>query len=112
MIISDALTYNLILMSEGIILPPFELRRLIDKAAEFVAKNGANFETMLIKAEINNPKFSFFSTDDIYHAYYRQKLQELTPKSNAIISCRAGRPERNATSKRANQAAASRPVHC
>jgi splicing factor 3A subunit 1 len=78
-------------MSEGIILPPFELRRLIDKAAEFVAKNGANFESMLIKAEINNPKFSFFSIEDIYHAYYRQKLQELTPKSNLVISYGAGR---------------------
>ena len=67
-------------MSEGIILPPYELRRLIDKTAEFVAKNGANFESMLIKAELNNPKFCFFNSEDIYHSYYRQKLNELTPE--------------------------------
>jgi len=54
----------------GMILPPPRIKEIIDKTAEFVAKNGASFEELVMKSEVNNPKFSFLKKDDPYRAYY------------------------------------------
>jgi len=54
----------------GIILPPPDIRKIADKTAEFVAKNGSSFEDLVIKEEANNPKFSFLKQHDPYRGYY------------------------------------------
>lgn len=56
--------------SGGIIFPPPELRRTIDKAAELIAKKDPSFEASIKATELNNPKFAFLSETDAYHAYY------------------------------------------
>ncbi|GAK62365.1 pre-mRNA splicing factor [Moesziomyces antarcticus] len=57
----------------GIIYPPPELRRTIDKAAELIAKKDPSFEANIKTAESNNPKFAFLKEDDAYHPYYASR---------------------------------------
>ncbi|TKY90536.1 hypothetical protein EX895_000534 [Sporisorium graminicola] len=57
----------------GIIYPPPDLRRTIDKAAELIAKKDPSFENNIKAAEQNNPKFAFLKDDDAYHAYYASR---------------------------------------
>lgn len=59
--------------TSGIIYPPPELRRTIDKAAELIAKKDPSFENNIKAAEQNNPKFAFLKLDDAYHAYYASR---------------------------------------
>ena len=44
----------------GVIIPPPDIRKHIDKTATYVANHGSNFEKMLKQDEQNLPKFSFF----------------------------------------------------
>ncbi|EST09924.1 Pre-mRNA splicing factor PRP21-like protein [Kalmanozyma brasiliensis GHG001] len=57
----------------GIIYPPPELRRTIDKAAELIAKKDPAFEVTIKATEQNNPKFAYLKEDDVYHAYYASR---------------------------------------
>nr|XP_020512750.1 LOW QUALITY PROTEIN: calcium homeostasis endoplasmic reticulum protein [Labrus bergylta] len=50
-----------------------ELRNVIDKLAQFVARNGPEFEKMTMEKQKDNPKFSFLFGGD-YFSYYRCKL--------------------------------------
>lgn len=59
--------------TSGIIYPPPELRRTIDKAAELIAKKDPSFESNIKAAEQNNPKFAFLKEEDAYHAYYASR---------------------------------------
>ena len=61
----------------NIILPPPEVRNIVDKTASFVARNGPEFEQRIKQNEINNPKFNFLSLGDPYHAYYQHKVNDL-----------------------------------
>ena len=61
----------------NIILPPPEVRNIVDKTASFVARNGPEFEQRIKQNEINNPKFNFLNLGDPYHAYYQHKVNEL-----------------------------------
>ncbi|ORY76613.1 hypothetical protein BCR37DRAFT_371490 [Protomyces lactucae-debilis] len=67
--------------SAGMILPPPEIRDLVEKTAPFVARNGATFEERLREKERGNMKFSFLNPLDPYHRYYALRLEE----------CRAGK---------------------
>ncbi|XP_065216970.1 splicing factor 3A subunit 1 [Planococcus citri] len=60
----------------GIIYPPPEYRNIVDKTANFVSRNGPEFESKIKKNEQGNPKFSFLNTGDPYHAYYLHKVKE------------------------------------
>ncbi|VDN97491.1 unnamed protein product [Rodentolepis nana] len=62
----------------GIIYPPPEVRNIVDKTANFVARNGPDFESRIRQNEINNPKFNFLNPSDPYHAYYQQKVKDFT----------------------------------
>lgn len=72
----------------GVIYPPPELRRTIDKAAELIAKKDPSFEANIKTAEQNNPKFAFLKEEDAYHAYYASRRdavrrgETLTPVVN------------------------------
>lgn len=50
-----------------------ELRNVIDKLAQFVARNGPEFEKMTMEKQKDNPKFSFLFGGDFY-GYYKYKL--------------------------------------
>ena len=41
-----------------------------------MAKNGSNFEDLVLQKELNNPKFCFLRRGDPYRAYYEHKVAE------------------------------------
>mmetsp|Transcript_15520 Transcript_15520/g.19864 ORF Transcript_15520/g.19864 Transcript_15520/m.19864 type:complete len:792 (+) Transcript_15520:60-2435(+) len=61
----------------GIIYPPPDIRSVVDKTAEFVARNGKSFEQkILASAEGQATKFNFMRPHDPYNAYYEFKISE------------------------------------
>ncbi|XP_065840413.1 splicing factor 3A subunit 1-like isoform X2 [Oscarella lobularis] len=66
----------------GIIYPPPEVRNIVDKTANFVARNGIEFEIRIRQNEQDNPKFNFLNFDDPYHAYYQHKVREFREGKN------------------------------
>lgn len=50
-----------------------ELRNIIDKLAQFVARNGPEFEQMTKNKQKDNPKFSFLFGGE-YFNYYQYKV--------------------------------------
>uniref|UniRef100_A0A8C9RDQ0 Calcium homeostasis endoplasmic reticulum protein n=1 Tax=Scleropages formosus TaxID=113540 RepID=A0A8C9RDQ0_SCLFO len=54
-------------------LPPPSFQNVIDKLAQFVARNGPEFEKMTMDKQKENPKFSFLFGGDFF-AYYKYKL--------------------------------------
>ena len=61
----------------GIIYPPPDVRSIVDKTAEFVARNGETFENRIKAKESSNLKFGFLNADDPYNAYYKFKVNEI-----------------------------------
>eukprot|EP01138_Halocafeteria_seosinensis_P010890 gb/GECG01011123.1/.p1 GENE.gb/GECG01011123.1/~~gb/GECG01011123.1/.p1 ORF type:complete len:512 (+),score=123.78 gb/GECG01011123.1/:1-1536(+) len=59
----------------GVIRPPPEIRAIVDKTAEFVARNGAEFEQKIAEKQQGNTKFNFLKESDPYHAYYVQQVE-------------------------------------
>ena len=60
----------------GVIIPPPEIRAVADKTAQFVAKNGKNFEQKILNsADGKSAKFNFMKVMDPYHAYYEMKIK-------------------------------------
>lgn len=61
-----------------------QLQNIIDKLAEFVARNGPEFEQMTKTKQQGNPKFSFLFGGEFYNYYmyrrekerYQSKLQQ------------------------------------
>ncbi|XP_077211833.1 putative splicing factor 3A subunit 1 [Tasmannia lanceolata] len=60
----------------GIIHPPPDIRTIVDKTAQFVAKNGPEFEKRILAHNTGNAKFNFLSGSDPYHAYYQHRISE------------------------------------
>ncbi|KAK9677172.1 hypothetical protein RND81_11G125300 [Saponaria officinalis] len=60
----------------GIMHPPPDIRNIIDKTSQFVAKNGPDFEQRIVQSNARNVKFNFLLASDPYHAYYQHKLIE------------------------------------
>ncbi|KAK9825176.1 hypothetical protein WJX81_003205 [Elliptochloris bilobata] len=60
----------------GIIHPPPDIRAIVDKTAQFVARNGLSFEKKILANEEKNVKFNFLRPTDPYHAYYRHRVTE------------------------------------
>jgi splicing factor 3A subunit 1 len=60
----------------GLIIPPPDIRAIIDKTAIFVAKNGSSFEQKILNsAEGKTAKFNFMRPFDPNHAYYEYKIK-------------------------------------
>lgn len=70
----------------GIIYPPPDLRTIVDTAANFVARNGREFESRIRQNEQNNPRFNFLNAGDPYHAYYEHKIRESLEQSNKPVA--------------------------
>lgn len=68
--------------------PPndIELRNIIDKLAQFVARNGPEFEQMTKNKQKGNPKFSFLYGGDHFN-YYQYKVTT----EQAILKAKAAR---------------------
>lgn len=56
-----------------IVPPPPDIQPIIDKLANYVAKNGPDFEN-IIKAK-NDPRFTFVHPWNEHHKYYQYKKQ-------------------------------------
>ncbi|KAG8389376.1 hypothetical protein BUALT_Bualt02G0222800 [Buddleja alternifolia] len=67
----------------GIIYPPPDIRNIVDKTSQFVAKNGPEFEKRIIANNEGNAKFNFLRASDPYHAYYQHRLSEARAQNQA-----------------------------
>lgn len=75
----------------GIILPPKEIKIILEKTAGYVARNGVVFEDRIREKEKHNPKFSFLSANDAYNAYYLWRVSEIKEgRGNVVAAGRAG----------------------
>ena len=74
-----------------VIIPPPEIRVIVDKTAAFVGKrDAAELEATIRAREADNPKFCFLRPNDPYHPYYRQKLadaKQSTPATQSKQEC-------------------------
>ncbi|KAL4970013.1 putative pre-mRNA splicing factor [Aspergillus stella-maris] len=75
---------------EGVVLPPKDIRAIVEKTAGYVARNGAVFEDRVREKERSNPKFSFLTTNDPYAPFYQWRLTEIKEGRGTDVS--AGRP--------------------
>lgn len=74
----------------GVVLPPREIRNVLEKTAGYVARNGLVFEDRIRDKERSNPKFSFLNDSDAYYAYYQWRLDEIKAgRGTAIAAGRA-----------------------
>lgn len=78
--------------SGGLIYPPPDLRPVIDKTAEFVARNGVAFEAKIKEQERLNPKFAFLNQGDAYHAYFRLQIHAAKEKRTQPAPASDDRP--------------------
>ncbi|CAF4245474.1 unnamed protein product, partial [Rotaria sp. Silwood2] len=60
-------------LSTNVIPPPPDVKPIIDKLAEYVARNGPAFEQSIRTK--NDPRFGFLEPDHIHHNYYQLKVQ-------------------------------------
>ncbi|PCH38337.1 hypothetical protein WOLCODRAFT_66080 [Wolfiporia cocos MD-104 SS10] len=65
--------------ASGLILPPPEIKSVIDRTAAFVARsaNPPQFEDKIRENQRQDPKFSFLNPADPYHAYYRHRMDKV-----------------------------------
>ncbi|KAL2351042.1 Pre-mRNA splicing factor PRP21 like protein-domain-containing protein [Cryomyces antarcticus] len=74
----------------GVVLPPKNIRDVLERTAGYVARNGRIFEDRIRQKESHNSKFSFLSENDPYHPYYTWRLSEiLEGRGTAIAAGRA-----------------------
>ena len=73
----------------GVVLPPKDIRAIIEKTAGYVARNGTVFEDRIREKEKHNPKFSFLSANDAYNPFYAWRLNEIREGRGTAVS--AGR---------------------
>ncbi len=62
---------------QGVIIPPPDIKAIVEKTASFTAKHGAQFEEKIKLKQAGDPKFEFLKPDNIYHQYYQQKIQDI-----------------------------------
>ncbi|KAK0390707.1 hypothetical protein NLU13_0210 [Sarocladium strictum] len=79
----------------GVVLPPREIRNILEKTAGYVARNGAVFEDRIRDKERQNPKFSFLNPADAYNPFYLWRLSEIRDGRGTAVA--AGRAGENAT---------------
>ena len=70
----------------GVVLPPRDIRAIVEKTAGYVARNGAAFEDRIREKERHNPKFSFLSSNDAYYPFYAWRLEEVREGRGTAIS--------------------------
>ncbi|CAG8794390.1 32733_t:CDS:2 [Gigaspora margarita] len=58
-----------------VIVPPPDLKIIIDKMATYVSKSGESLEAKVREKHIDDPRFSFLLPWNEFHSYYRQRIQ-------------------------------------
>jgi len=71
---------SLSLSSSNVIPPPPDVKPIIDKLAEYVARDGPEFEQSIRTK--NDPRFGFLERDHIHYNYYQLKVQLCTVRIN------------------------------
>eukprot|EP00727_Mastigamoeba_balamuthi_P006416 m51a1_g2395 hypothetical protein (724) ;mRNA; r:739900-742571 len=61
---------------KGVVVPPEDISKIVERAASFVARLGDSFERKILEKERDNPKFGFLSAADVYHPYYLYKISQ------------------------------------
>jgi splicing factor 3A subunit 1 len=74
---------------EGVVLPPKDIRAIIEKTAGYVARNGTVFEDRIRDKEQGNSRFSFLTPGDAYGPFYQWRLSEVRSGRGTAVS--AGR---------------------
>ncbi|KAL6567172.1 hypothetical protein OROGR_000840 [Orobanche gracilis] len=109
----------------GVIHPPPDIRNIVDKTAQFVAKNGPEFEKRIVANNEGNAKFDFLRAPNPYHAYYERRLSEARAQNQSSAQQQLLQPDEPApesadtvTAANANDASTKpdpsaqfRPVH-
>jgi hypothetical protein len=73
----------------GVIIPPPEIRAVVDKTAQFVARNGKSFEKRILESgEGKTSKFNFMKAYDPYHGYYEQKIRSVWCNEIRLVLCK------------------------
>ncbi|XP_048521985.1 serine/arginine repetitive matrix protein 2 isoform X2 [Dendroctonus ponderosae] len=67
--------------AEACSMPPTDMQTVIDKMAEYVSKNGEQFEAIIKQKQ--DHRFVFLNNDHKYHRYYKSKLESLSNKAKA-----------------------------
>jgi hypothetical protein len=65
--------------------PPPDIAQIVEKTAEFIGKNGNNFEKKILTKEANNPKFDFLKEESPYNQYYRHVLHQYLTKAGFFV---------------------------
>lgn len=73
----------------GVVIPPKDIRRIVETTAGFVARNGISFEDRIRDKERQNPKFCFLNPNDAYAPFYAWRLSEIRAGRGTAVS--AGR---------------------
>jgi splicing factor 3A subunit 1 len=73
----------------GVVLPPKDIRAIVERTAGYVARNGPVFEDRIRQKELNNPKFSFIASHDAYNPFYVWRLEEIRAGRGTVVA--AGR---------------------
>lgn len=68
---------------DDVIIPPLDVRSMIEKTAQYVARHGVAFENKIRTKESQNPKFVFINKNDPYNGYYKYSLELF--KTNGIL---------------------------
>eukprot|EP00850_Spirogloea_muscicola_P027002 SM013718S00081 [mRNA] locus=s13718:119:346:+ [translate_table: standard] len=72
--------------------PPPDIRGIADKTAQFVARNGPEFERRILANERANAKFGFLTSTDPYHAYYQHRVAEFRTQLASGGAAADGKP--------------------
>ncbi|CAG8515462.1 2051_t:CDS:2 [Funneliformis caledonium] len=59
-----------------IVVPPPDLKVIVDKMSAYVAKNGQSLEAKVREKHIDDPRFSFLLPWNEFHPYYKQKIKD------------------------------------
>ena len=74
------------MIPKDLVIPPPEIRSVVDKTAEFVAKMGDEFEKKVIQQQGKDRKFGFLLADNPYRRYYEQRVKDLREGRTGQIS--------------------------
>ncbi|MCO5549628.1 hypothetical protein L7F22_003101 [Adiantum nelumboides] len=78
----------------GLIFPPPELRNIVDKTAQYVARNGIEFESKIRGDNAGSNRLAFLNDEDPYHAYYQAKLEAFKSGTGPLANVNTeSRPE-------------------
>ncbi|RHZ47077.1 hypothetical protein Glove_593g8 [Diversispora epigaea] len=69
----------------ALIIPPPDLKAIIDKMSAYVAKNGLSLEAKVREKHIDDPRFSFLLPWNEFHPYYKKKIQEEKSASSLLV---------------------------